>query len=189
MRKIKWVIPMMLLMVSLVILFRPAGRITFDKSVSANRILFQYEIFGCGSVIGKVLDGGEEITADFVEEYPNIGINEVVFSDDTDEPSKHMGHNTMGGYGTDYVFVIEGTPVGVTKGAPECCDPKPVYNENVVEFKVDRWYFTSYVPFIAVGDFVVILLGLLLAFLSIVWCVILVLIKLYKIIKARIRGT
>lgn len=184
-KKIKWIIPTVLFIVSLVMLFRPAGKITFDKSVSENRILFQYEIYGCGSVIGKILDGGEEITAAYVEEYPNIGINEVVFLDGTDEPSKHMDYNTMGGYGSDYVFVIEGEPVGVTKGAPECCDPKPAYNENVVEFKVDKWYFTAYVPFVSVGDFDIILLGCLLTIISIIWVIILALIKLYQTIKAK----
>lgn len=159
MRKTIWIVPILLCVASLIGLFRPFGKVTFDKSVSENRILFQYEIFGCGSLIGKVLDGGEELVSGYVGDYPDIGTNEVVFSEDSDEPRKHMDNGEFfnAGLAERYTYIIEGTPVGVTRGAPECCDPKPAYNEKVVEFKVDKWYFTEYVPYIEIGDYLVII--------------------------------
>lgn len=187
--KIKWIFPIMILTVSLIILFMPAGRITFDKSVSENRMLFQYEIFGCGSLVGKVLDGGEEITSNFNEQYPDIGVDEVVFSKESDEPRKHINSDTFffDGLAEKYIYVIEGQPVGVTRGAPDCCDPNGfAYNEKVVEFKVDKWYFTSYVPYVLVGDALVmgcIGVGILVSGL---WLVCLIARYLYTIVKKQI---
>ena len=179
-RKIKYIIPLAILVLSLIILLRPAGKITFDKTVSENRFLLQYEIEGCGSLIRKVVDGGEEITEAFKNECPDIGTNEIKFSKESDEPLNHMDRNTMGGYPGKYTFVVEGSSVGVTKGAPECCSENPAYNEKVAEFKVDNWYYTSYVPFIFVGDFAVILLGYFLGFVSLLWFFILTVIKFIR---------
>ena len=180
-------VPVTIFIVTLIILFRPAGRITFDKSVSQNRILFQYEIFGCGSIIGKVIDGGEEITSNYIEQYPNIGVDEVVFTEQSDEPRKHMdsAEFSCGGLAEKYTYVVEGTPVGVTKGAPDCCEPIPAYNKNVVEFKVDKWYFTSYVPYMEVGDFGTIFFSFIALFLTVCWLFLLILITLVRFIKSK----
>ena len=187
-KKLILFIPLILIFVFLIILFRPMGRITLDKSVSENRILFKYEIFGCGSVVGKVLDGGEEITENFIEQYPNIGLDEVVFTEESDEPRKHMdsAEFSCGGLAERYTYVIEGKPVGVTTGAPECCDPKPAYNENVVEFKVDKWYFTSYVPYLAHGNIGVILIAISGLLLSCGWILLLGFWNLYNMIKNKV---
>ena len=189
--KLKWIIPITIFVVSLIILFRPAGRITFDKSVSENRIVYKYEIFGCGSVIGKVIDGGEEITAKFKEQYPDIGINEVVFSNGSDEPRKHMdaAEFSCGGLAERYIYVIEGSPIGVTRGAPDCCDPSPAYNENVVEFKVDKWYFTSYVPYAEVGNFGVIFFTFTAMAISIVWLFLLITITFFKYVIIKYKNS
>ena len=187
-KKLILFIPLIFIFISLILLFRPMGRITLDKSVSENRILFKYEIFGCGSVIGKVLDGGEEITESFIEQYPNIGLNEVAFTEESDEPRKHMdsGDFFCGGLAERYTYVIEGKAVGVTRGAPECCDPKPAYNENVVEFKVDKWYFTSYVPYFAHGNIEVILIAISVLLLSCGWVLLLGIWNLYKMVKNKV---
>jgi len=189
--KLKWVVPITLFIVPLIMLFRPAGRITFDKSVSENRILFQYEIFGCGSVIGKVIDGGEEITSNLIEQYPDIGIDEVVFTDKSDEPRKHMdsAEFSCGGLAEKYTYVIEGRPVGVTKGAPDCCEPIPAYNEKVVEFKVDKWYFTSYVPYMAVGNFAVIFFAFVVILIAACWLFLLIVVSFVKFIKTQKSAT
>ena len=187
-KKLILFIPLILIFVFLIILFRPMGRIALDKSVSENRILFKYEIFGCGSVVGKVLDGGEEITENFIEQYPNIGLDEVVFTEESDEPRKHMdsAEFSCGGLAERYTYVIEGKPVGVTTGVPECCDPKPAYNENVVEFKVDKWYFTSYVPYLAHGNIGVILIAISGLLLSCGWILLLGFWNLYNMIKNKV---
>ena len=187
--KLIWIIPVTIFIVSLIILFRPAGRITFDKSVSENRILFQYEIFGCGSIVGKVIDGGEEITSNYIEQYPNIGVDEVVFTEQSDEPRKHMdsAEFSCGGLAEKYTYVVEGTPVGVTKGAPDCCEPIPAYNENVVEFKVDKWYFTSYVPYMAIGNLWTIIFSFVALFLTVSWVFLLIVITLVSFIKSKVK--
>lgn len=190
MRKLKWIIPAILLVLSVVYLFRPAGKITFDKSVSKNRFLLQYEMFGCGSLIRKVADGGKEITADYINEYPDIGIDEVKFTEDSDEPENHVfvGEFYAGGFAERYQYIIEGAPIGVTQGASECCSPEPAYNEKVVEFKVDDWYFTSYVPYIScwnINPYVLLaVIGVL--FLSALWLLGLALESVYSTVRYRI---
>lgn len=181
-RNVIWIIPLIIIFICLVILFRPF-RMTFDKSVSESRILFEYEIFGCGSLVRKVLDGGEEISSSFVEKHPDIGVNEVAFTEGSDEPRKHLDpENYFGGLAYELTYVIEGTPIGVTNGAPDCCNLNEfAYNEKVVEFKVDKWYIASYLPYVLVGDVFVtgcaglsILVSLCWLFLVLVW-------RLYKI--------
>ena len=184
MKKLIFTIPIILIIISAIVLFRPAGKITSDKSVSENRIVFQYEIFGCGSVVGKVIDGGEEITSKYKEKYPDIGVNEVVLSADSDEPRKHMDSAEffIGGLAERYTYVIEGSPVGVTEGAPDCCELKPAYNEHVGEFKVDKWYLTSYVPYMEFGDIGVILCAFAVIFVSAVWLLLMMIIVFVKFI-------
>ena len=152
-RKALWIIPLVLVCVSLIVLFSPY-RMTLDRSVSENRIVFEYEIFGCGSLVRKVLDGGEEISSSFAEKYPDIAVNEVAFSKGSDEPRKHLdSENYYCGLAYDLVYVAEGKPTGVTSGAPECCNPNGfAYNEKVVEFSVDKWYVVSYVPYVLAGN-------------------------------------
>jgi len=186
--KLIWIIPLTISIVALIILFRPAGRITFDKSVSENRILFQYEIVGCGSVVGKVVDGGTEITSKYIEQYTDIGVDEVVFSEQCDEPRKHINEADFfgGGLAEKYTYVIEGSPVGVTRGASDCCEPVPAYNENVVEFKVDKWYFTSYVPYVEVGNPLTVCLTFVVLFLTAGWLLLLIIAAFVDFIKSKI---
>ena len=184
-RKALWVIPLILISVSLIVLFRPY-RMTLDKSVSENRILFEYEIFGCGSLVRKVLDGGEEISSSFAEKHADIGVNEVVFSKESDEPRKHLdSDNYFSGLAYELTYVIEGNPVGIANGAPDCCEPNGfAYNEKVVEFKVDDWYLISYVPYGMVGNIYVLGCAFYSMLISFIW---LVLLLLWNLCKAVIR--
>ena len=183
-RKVIWIIPLIVILVSLIILFRPY-RMTLDKSVSENRILFEYDFFGCGSLVRKVLDGGEEISLSFIENYPDIGVNEVVFSEGSDEPRKHLdSKNFFSGLAYELTYVIEGHPIGVTKGAPDCCDPNGfAYNEKVVEFKVDKWYIASYLPYVLVGDVFVTSCARFSVLVSFCWLFLLFVWRIIKIIK------
>ena len=188
MKKAVYIIPSVLCIISLIVLFRPAENITFDRTVSENRIVFKYEGIGCGSLARMIVDGGEEVTEKYKNDYPDIGTNEIAFTKDSDEPEKHMDSFEFmnGGLAGKYTYIIEGEAVGVTSGAPDCCSPEPVYNENVVEFKIDKWYFTEYVPFINVGDFGVILITFAVLFISIIWFAVLGIIALCKfLIKKR----
>ncbi|MBQ6795291.1 MAG: hypothetical protein IJO83_04010 [Clostridia bacterium] len=188
-RKISWIIPLILLAVSLIVLFRPY-HMTFDKSVSETRIIFEYEIFGCGSLVRKVLDGGEEISSSFAEEYPDIAVNEVVFSEESDEPRKHLdSENFFSGLAYELTYVVEGNPVGVTHGAPDCCDPNGfAYNENVVEFKVDRWYVLSYLPYLLFGNIFVTECAVFIMWFSLCWLFLVLVYRLYKFVLNAMTG-
>lgn len=183
-KNIIYIVPVIIILLCLIILFMPAGRITFDKSVSKNRIVFNYEIVGCGSVVTKVLDGGEQLTADYINQYPDIGLNEVVFTHDSPEPRGSIDEFEY----TSYTYVATGEPVGVTQGAPDCCEPVPAYNENVVHFKVDKWYYASYVPYVAVGNIIVILIIWVVVAFCLLWLIPLFIVDIYKFIKKIILG-
>ncbi len=88
-----------------------------------------------------------------------------------------------------YTYVIEGSPIGVTRGAPECCDPKPAYNEHVVKFKVDKWYFTSYVPYIEVGNFEVIFFAFVVIVFSMGWLFLLMIIAFFKFVITKYKNS
>jgi len=133
----------------------PAGFIAFDKSVSESRVLVQYEIYGCGSIVVRVLDGGEEITAELKEKCPEIATDELVFTNDSNEPQKHFdaAEFRTGGLAERYTYIVDGEVVGITDGARDCCDvTKYAYNEFAPHFKAERWYFTEYVPNIKAWD-------------------------------------
>jgi len=183
--KLHWIIPLMLLILSLSFVFRPAGKISLDKSVSQNRILIQYENFGCGCEVVKVLDGGKQLASEYVGEYPDIGTNEVVFSNGSDEPKMHINPVTfqLDGIGEKYTYIIEGTSVGVTNGVYDDCSQEYAYNENVVEFKVDKWYFTSYVPYIVTGNILVIIVAFLIAFFSLIPLVLIIVFAIIDYVK------
>lgn len=167
----KIITPLSLLLILMIICLCPAGKITSDKSVSENRIMFHYEIVGCGSLVRKVIDGGEAVSAKFKGEYPDIGENEVVFTEDSDEPQRIFDSADFqtGGLAQKYTYIAEGEAVGVAEGADDCCEPMPVYNENVVLFRIDNWYFTEYVPRISIASPLFLLLILVIALLLVVW--------------------
>lgn len=191
MKKRLYYIPILILILSIITLFRPAGRITFDKSVSANRILVKYEIFGCGSLVTKVLEGGYEITSKYKSNYPDVGTNEVMFTRDSDEPKNYYdaGEFFTGGIAEEFTYIVEGECMGVTKGAPECCSLKPAYNENVVQFKVAKWYYTSYVLRYVMADtnefFIAYYAGILSIVSLALWGAIVMILKMYR--KKRIK--
>ena len=172
----KLVTPLILAIISVISIYRPAGKFTYDNSVSENRVMFQYEIFGCGSIVRKVIDGGGKLTAKFKEEYPDIGTNEIVFTSDSDEPQKifDAAESQTGGLAEKYTYIIEGEAVGVTEGAPNCCELKPAYNENVVLFKVSDWYFTEYVPYKDIGNPIVTFVSVIVLAVSAAWILMLI---------------
>ena len=142
--------------------------------------MFSYALMGCATLLA---------IASLVR--PNIGVDEVVFTEQSDEPRKHMdsAEFSCGGLAEKYTYVVEGIPVGVTKGAPDCCEPIPAYNENVVEFKVDKWYFTSYVPYAEVGNFGVIFFTFTAMAISIVWLFLLITITFFKYVIIKYKNT
>lgn len=114
-----------------------------------NKILIEYEIFGCGSIITKVVNGGEELVADIKKEHPDIATDEVVFTEDSDQPVNHIDNADFmtAGLASGFRYVIYGEVIGVTQGAPDCCDPKPAYNDKVPLFKVTNWSPTRLMPY------------------------------------------
>ena len=176
------IILIILCLAGIFMLYRPAGKITYNKTVSENRIVIRYEIYGCGNFIPKVLDGGDKITAKYKEDYPEIGTDEVHLTGNK-KPRDVFDYFPIGGSIDQYDFVIEGKSVGVTKGATDCCSTEPAYNKNVVDFKIDKWYFTSYVPFVYVGDFGIIMIAGAMIFISFVGMIILMLIWITLKIK------
>ena len=137
----------------------------------------------------KVLDGGKELSSSFVEKYPDIAVNEIVFSKESDEPRRYLdSENFYSGLAYELVYVIEGKPIGVTQGAPDCCDPNGfAYNEKVVEFKIDKWYLTSYVPYVMMGNIYVLECAFYSMLISFIWLLLLLLWRLCKAIMRIIK--
>lgn len=162
----------LLIIISLIFLLRPLD-FTFNRNVSENRILIEYDIFGCGSTVIKVLDGGELIAAPFKDECPGIATDEVAFTADSNTPG-----NALDVYDPAMLrgipYIITGEVTGVTNGAPDCCQVGAyAYNEFVPEFKADNWYYATYIPYIYDGNTTLIYLFsgiLLISFTGLIIC-------------------
>ena len=127
--------------------------VTENQPFGKEKILIEYEIFGCGSLVTRVVGGGEEL-ADSLGQ-PDTAADEVVFTKDSDEPIKHL--DTAGfftaGLARDVRYVVYGKAVGVTKGAPDCCEPgRPAYHDSVPLFQVTDWAPTQWMPYLFYGD-------------------------------------
>ena len=90
-------------------------------------------------------------------DYPDVAIDEVRFTGDSDEPYLHLNSAEFwtAGLARGYQYIIEGEVVGVTKGALDCCavDENDVaYNDLVPEFKVHRWGTANYMPYYKYGN-------------------------------------
>ena len=145
------------LVVCLALLFRPIALIQgANQNYSANKILIEYEIYGCGSLIVRAIKGGEEMANLLKAEYPNVAIDEVIFTKDSDEPYLHLDSAEFwtGGLARGYRYTMEGEVVGAARGALKCCaeDENDVaYNEIVPMFRVDSWRTSNYMPYYQYG--------------------------------------
>jgi len=154
------------LIVFLVLIFRPIALIKgINQKYSENRILIEYEIYGCGSLVIRVVQGGEEMAALLKSEYPNVAADEVRFTEDSDEPFLHLDDVEFwhAGLARGYQYIIEGEVIGAAKGALKCCaeDENDVaYNDIIPEFRVDSWYTANYMPYYKYGDpFIILILA------------------------------
>ena len=111
-------------------------------------IVFRYEIFGCGSLIRKIEKGGAAIYEKANLPKPESGIYEIQLTLDSDEPVKHINSAEFytAGIAEKYSYYMKIEVVGIERGAPDCCDPKPAYNEEVPLVKVVKWEATSFTP-------------------------------------------
>ena len=150
-------------LVFIVLLFRPIALIQgTTQEYSENKILIEYEIFGCGSLVVRVIKGGENMASLLKSEYPNIATDEVRFTEDSDEPYLHLNSAEFwtAGLARGYNYIMEGEVVGATKGALNCCaenENDVAYNDIVPEFRVDRWYTANYMPYYKYGNGIVLL--------------------------------
>ena len=146
------------LMVCLTLIFRPIALIQgINQNYSENKILIEYEIYGCGSLVIRVIQGGEQMATLLKTEYPDVAIDEVRFTEGSDEPYLHLNSAEFwtAGLARGSQYIIEGEVVGATKGALKCCaeDENDVaYNEIVPEFQVDRWFTANYMPYYKYGN-------------------------------------
>jgi hypothetical protein len=146
------------LLVFLSLMLRPIALIQgINQEYSDGKILIEYEIFGCGSLVIKVLQGGEHMANMLSANYPDIATNEVRFTMDSDEPYLHLNSAEFwtAGLARGYKYIMEGEVVGTAKGALSCCaenENDVAYNAVVPEFRVDRWYVTNYMPYYMYGN-------------------------------------
>ena len=161
MRRAIFVVPIILMAVIAMFLLRPAGRITFDKTTSDQRLLITHELDSSGPFVVRVLGGGEQISVPFRSDYPTVSANEVVFTDDSDTPEKDINSSAFCAEGISAKeYIVEGEVVGVTNGAVHHYFEKqgsklsdlPYMPEFVPLFRADKWYFVSYVPYMAIGN-------------------------------------
>ena len=111
------------------------------KEFNETTILLEYEIYGCGSLVRTVKKGGPELFNAAELEPPASGVYEVQFTSSSDEPVNHLDNAEFysAGLASGYTYILYGQVVGTAVGAPDCCDPKPAYNETVPLFKISRW--------------------------------------------------
>jgi len=191
MKKLRYVIPITAIVVAIMFMLVPAEMFTYDKTVSKEQVIVQY-YDDCGSLLVRVLDGGEEITAELKEKYPDIATDELVFTNDSNEPKNYFNdaYFKTGGILDKYTYVVRGYVTGATNGAEVVCDDDRKYNTVVPEFKADSWYFTRYVPFIEVAggtditDFNLVLMAWYLITICIVWIIINL---MYSFVRKRIK--
>lgn len=142
----------------LVMIFRPIALIQgVAQEYSENKILIEYEIYGCGSLIARVIQGGEDIASLLSAEYPDIALDEVRFTKESDEPYLHLDSAEFwtAGLANGYQYIIEGEVIGAAKGALKCCakDENDVaYNDIIPEFRIDNWYTANYMPYYNYGN-------------------------------------
>lgn len=149
----------------LILLYRPLAWIQSpEQEFSENKILIEYEMYGCGSLVIRVIEGGEEMASLFQNEYPDIAVDEVMFTEKSDQPADHIDSCLfeVAGFASKYQYIIEGNVVGAVRGAPDCCGPSVAYNEIVPEFKVTKWYTVNYIPYYETETGWVYLFGLVL---------------------------
>ena len=146
------------LVVFLVLIFRPMALIQgISQEYSESKILIEYEIYGCGSLVTRVIKGGEMIAAALSSSYNNVATNEVRFTEDSDEPYLHLNSAEFwtAGLARGYQYTVEGEVTGVAKGALKCCaenENDVAYNEIVPEFRVKNWYTSNYTPYYKYGN-------------------------------------
>ena len=147
-------------------------------------IVFLYEIFGCGSLIRTIEEGGAAIYEKANLPKPESGVYEIQFTPDSDEPMDHIDSAEFftGGVAGKYSYYMRVEVVGTERGAPECCDPKPAYNEVVPLVRVEKWEPASFSPdiFFTLRHYVTLLL--LLPLLGIA-CVITLIASLFSRVK------
>jgi len=119
-----------------------------DYGTEGTDIVFRYEIFGCGSLIRKIEKGGSAIYTKANLPEPDSGVYEIQLSPDSDEPMRHInsGEFYTGGLAGKYSYYMKLEVVGVARGAPECCEETPAYNEVVPLVKVIKWEPTTFTP-------------------------------------------
>lgn len=124
----------------------PGNPLSYRKE--GGDIVFRYEIFGCGSLIRKMEKGGEAIYKIANLSEPDSGVYEIQFTPDSDEPEKHIDSAEFytGGIAGKYTYYMRIEVVGIERGAPECCDPQPAYNEAVPLVRVLKWEPTTFTP-------------------------------------------
>ena len=146
------------LVVFLILIFGPIALVQgILQEYSESKILIEYEIYGCGSLVTRVIKGGQMIAAVLSSSYPNVAVNEVRFTEDSDEPYLHLNSAEFwtAGLARGYQYIVEGEVTGVVKGALKCCaeDENDVaYNEIVPEFRVKNWYTSNYMPYYKYGN-------------------------------------
>ena len=120
----------------------------FAYTYDGASIILRYEIFGCGSLIRTIEKGGEALYAKANIPAPESGVYELRFSEDSDEPELHIesAEFYIGGLAEKYSYYMSVEIVGVSEGVPECCEPKPAYNEIVPLVKVAKWKPTTFTP-------------------------------------------
>jgi hypothetical protein len=143
--------------VCLLLLFRPLALIQgINQSYSESKILIEYEIFGCGSLVVRVIKGGTEMASYLWGDYPDVAIDEVRFTEDSDEPYLHLNSAEFwtAGLARGYQYIVEGKIVGATKGALKCCAENEndfAYNALVPYFQVENWHTAHYMPYYKYG--------------------------------------
>lgn len=131
------------MIIFIILIFNPIALIQkTTQNYSVNKILIKYDIYGCGSLVIRIIKGGEYIVNLLKAEYPDIANNEIIFTDDINMP--YLGMEFWNeGFTRSYQYIIEGEVIGATKGALKCCaeDENDVaYNDIVPEFRINNWY-------------------------------------------------
>ena len=119
-----------------------------DYTYDGTNIVLGYKIFGCGSLIRTVVKGEDAIYEKANLPAPQSGVYELKFTEDSDEPLRHIDSAEFytAGLAEKYTYYMSVEIIGISEGAPECCDPKPAYNEIVPLVKVIKWEPTTFTP-------------------------------------------
>ena len=120
-----------------------------DYENDGTSLVLKYEIYGCGSLIRTVEQGGEALYKKANLDTPASGIYEIKFTSDSDEPEKYLDYEAFyWGEGKESSYFMSVEVVGTDTGAPKCCEIEPAYNETVPLVKVLKWQTTAFVPHI-----------------------------------------